>query len=305
MSNESGIGNIVEVHQLSKTFVNNSKKGDSKPIVAIDDISFAVSYGEVFAFLGPNGSGKTTTINILSRLLSADSGDVRIFGRNQNDPSYYQDVSFMIGDSDFFWSSTGSDILRFYSRLKKRPWKEVLELIDQFQFQDKLNRRWAEYSNGEKTRLRLINALVGKPKLLFLDEPTVGLDPDMADSFRTELRKLNKEGMTIVLTSHYMKDVTELAKRVCFIHRGKIREIRPIESFRSPNELVDLEFTEAFDPMKLSLLKHNTEISILNEKTIRIQAPDIFLFGELGTVKSIHPVEADLEEYFINLAREL
>ncbi len=207
----------LRVVHLNKSY----GKGAARRLI-LDDVSFEVRPGESFAFLGPNGSGKTTTMNIISGVVAEDAGEVSLYGRHPGDREYLRDVAFLSGDSDFMWSMSGAKILAFYRDLHGSSESLMKSLIERFDMGSRIDRTWGMFSNGEKTRLRLIKALMRAPKLLFLDEPTVGLDPEAAQYLREELVRLNQEGLTIVITSHDMKDIERVARRVCFIHHGRV-----------------------------------------------------------------------------------
>jgi ABC-2 type transport system ATP-binding protein len=284
------MNDAVTVRELRKTF--STPQGT---ITALRGISFRVREGEVFAFLGPNGSGKTTTLNILSDLLAADSGEVTLLGKRKGEPGYFDAVSFMSGDSHYIWSFNGEQILRFYANLFNLPKGELKALIDRFGMGSKLHRKWEAYSNGEKTRIRLIRALMKKPRLLFLDEPTVGLDPDAASEFREQLRELRKNGMTIVLTSHYMKDIEELADNVCFIQHGEIREIGPLSDFVTLEERVEIEYH--------ALPDEAYTLGVVQDGVLTIDVTLVSSAVQLGGVRSIRTVQRSLEDYFISLSK--
>jgi ABC-2 type transport system ATP-binding protein len=207
----------LQVLNLNKSY----GQGLARRLV-LDNVSFEVRSGESFAFLGPNGSGKTTTINIISGVVAEDAGRVSLYGRRPGEKDYLRDVAFLSGDSDFMWSMSGARILSFYRDLHGSSTSLMKSLIERFGMGTRISRTWGMFSNGEKTRLRLIKALMRSPKLLFLDEPTVGLDPEAAQFLREELVRLNREGLTIVITSHDMKDIEYVARRVCFIHHGRV-----------------------------------------------------------------------------------
>lgn len=270
----------VLVENISKTYVSKEEK-----VAALVNVSLSVGEGEIFAFLGPNGSGKTTLINIISGNLDPDhkeTSKIEILGRTRDDRNYYDHVSFMSGDSEFYWAFSGEEILTFYSKLLNVPKERVHALIKEFGFEGKVARKWITYSNGEKTRLRLVKALMKSPKVLFLDEPTVGLDPDVSFLVREKLKAFKEKGLTVFLTSHYMKDVEELADTVCFIHKGEIKITGSLHSFRKPKPFVELEFFDG------------------EPRLIPIEELSSF---DTANVRSIRSQEETLEEYFITMVR--
>ena len=275
------MSSAVIARSLSKTYRSNGQS-----IIALDDVSLSVEEGSIFAFLGPNGSGKTTLMNIVSGVLDPDSTgspSVEILGIPRMEAGYFDRVSFMSGDSEYFWSFTGEEILRFYAQLNSVPNSRVGELVDEFGLGPKVKRKWIEYSDGEKTRLRLIKALLKEPRVLFLDEPTVGLDPDISDLVREKLRALNRAGLTVFLTSHYMKDIEELADTVCFIHKGKIHATGPLHSFRRAKPFIEVEY--------------------LNSERELVPILDVTQIHLREGIRSIRSQEESLEEYFISLVR--
>ncbi|XXM74287.1 ATP-binding cassette domain-containing protein [Lysinibacillus sphaericus] len=214
-------GKIV-VEKLSKIF----KKGN---VEAVKGVSFEVGEGEFFAFLGPNGAGKSTTVQILTTLISPSSGRVEVAGYDVTDKP--EDVRRQIGvalqetgvDSDL----TGREMLELQAYIfgftkpeGKRRAQELLELVD---LTDAAARRIGGYSGGMRRRLDLALTLVNEPKILFLDEPTTGLDPSSRAAIWKELRRLNKEkGTTIFLTTQYLEEADALADRIGIINKGEI-----------------------------------------------------------------------------------
>lgn len=271
----------IEVNNITKTYRSKPER-----VTALKNVSLSVNAGDIFAFLGPNGSGKTTLINIISGISDPDSKTdfkIEILGTPRMSQGYFDRVSFMSGDSEYFWSFTGKEILGFYSDLVQAPKSRLADLVDEFGLGPKVKRKWIEYSDGEKTRLRLIKALLKQPEVLFLDEPTVGLDPDISNLVREKLRSLNRAGMTVFLTSHYMKDVEELAKQVCFIHQGKIHATGPLNSFQKPKPFIEVEFVDG------------------NRRLVPIG--EMQSISNMPNVRSVRSQEESLEEYFISLVR--
>ena len=214
---------IVEVDRLSKDFGK---------VRALDDVSFSVSEGEVFGFLGPNGAGKTTTIRILLGLLRPDRGTAsigghycwadhgsaaRLFGATLEQPGLYGYLS-------------GRDNLRQFARmLGPVDDRRITDLLAMVGMTERGDDKVKRYSMGMRQRLALAQALLGRPRLLILDEPTNGLDPNGIHGLRILLRKLAAEqGLTIFLSSHLLSEVEELCDRVAVLHRGQVRAEGPL-----------------------------------------------------------------------------
>jgi ABC-2 type transport system ATP-binding protein len=210
---------IVAVDHLVKNF------GELR---AVDDISFSVHRGEIFGFLGPNGAGKSTTIKVLTTLLRRTSGRAVIDGLDIDERP--TEVRSMIGyasqsvgvDDDL----TGRENLELQCRFYHIPRGEIAprvqEVIRTVGLAEAADRRAGTYSGGMRKRLDLGTSLISRPKLLFLDEPTTGLDPQSRSVVWDYIRKLNRGGMTIFLTTQYMEEADHLADRLCIIDRGKI-----------------------------------------------------------------------------------
>ena len=212
--------NIIEVNELVKVY-NGSVR-------AVDGISFHVERGEVFGFLGPNGAGKSTTIKVLTTLLQKTAGSVTVDGINlEKDPSAIrkiigygsQEVSV---DDDL----TGRENLRlqcmFHHLHKADAEKRINEILKATGLEEAADRRAGTYSGGMRKRLDLATAIITRPKLLFLDEPTTGLDPQNRVAMWEYIKDLNKAGTTIFLTTQYMEEADRLAHRLCIIDNGKI-----------------------------------------------------------------------------------
>ncbi|HYT14456.1 MAG TPA: ABC transporter ATP-binding protein [Candidatus Nitrosopolaris sp.] len=213
---------IVEVETLSKRFGR---------VRALSEISLSVAEGEVFGFLGPNGAGKTTTIRILLGLQHPDGGTARIggfdcwtdhvraarlFGATLEQPALYGFLS-------------GRDNLRLFARsLGAVDEKQITELLDLVGMTERANDKVKRYSMGMRQRLALAQAMLGKPRLLILDEPTNGLDPNGIHGLRILLRKLAEDGMTIFFSSHLLSEVEELCDRVVVLHRGEVKAAGPL-----------------------------------------------------------------------------
>lgn len=197
-------------------------------IKAVNNISFKVKKGEIFSFLGPNGAGKTTTINVLTTLLPIQVGKVSISGydlRNQPD-EIRKSIGIVFQNETLDWNLTVRETLEFHGRLygiaKRTRKKRIDELIEITELKEKENEFVKNLSGGMKRRLEIARGLLTRPKVLFLDEPTIGLDPNSRIRIWSYIKKVNKEGVTIFLTTHYMDEADHLSNRICIIDKGKI-----------------------------------------------------------------------------------
>jgi ABC-2 type transport system ATP-binding protein len=234
----------LEVAGLRKSFGEN---------VALDGIDLRVAAGTVFALLGPNGAGKTTTVHILSTLIEADTGEVRVAGY---DPSREPDaVREVIGVTGQFSAVdtllTGEENLSLMVRLchleRTEGERRISELLDRFDLVDAARKPAATYSGGMRRRLDLAMTLIGDPEIIFLDEPTAGLDPRSRRTVWRIVRELVDAGVTILLTTHYLEEADQLADRVAVLDRGRlIAEGTPDELKRLiPGGSIRLEFADA------------------------------------------------------------
>ncbi len=191
---------------------------------AVDGISFEVDAGEIFGFLGPNGAGKTTTIKILTGQLRPTSGQAQVVGcdvveqRQQLRPR----IGVVFDSQNLYARLSGRDNLRFYARLYRVDRERVEETLAQVGLGERAKDKVQTYSNGMKQRLVIARGLLHRPQVLFLDEPTRGLDPNVARDIRALVRELARQGMTVFLTTHYMEEADQLCDRVAIIDQGRI-----------------------------------------------------------------------------------
>lgn len=236
------MANIITVKNLTKRF------GD---FTAVADISFTVSAGEIFGFLGPNGAGKSTTIKMLTTLLHPTSGVISIDGHNPVSDSDATRHSFGI----VFQDPSLDDELTAYenmelhgvlysvpTKLRRERIRELLQLVDLEDRRDDLVKR---FSGGMKRRLEIARGLLHHPKILFLDEPTLGLDPQTRNHMWSYLQELNKnEGITVFFTTHYMEEADRIAQRIAIIDHGKIVALGTPQELKEGANAASLE--EAF-----------------------------------------------------------
>ncbi len=205
-------------------------------LAAVNDISFEVRPGEIFAFLGPNGAGKTTTVEILECLRPLTSGEVTVLGENVTDAQGTARIKKRIGvlpqDFNALRRLTVRENLELFAAMYDNP-ASVKELIEVFGLQEKVKVRFDALSGGLKQRVGVAAALVNNPDLVFLDEPTTGLDPEVRRATWEVIRGLRARGKTVFLTTHYMEEAQELADRIAIIVKGRIAAIG------TPSELIE------------------------------------------------------------------
>jgi ABC-2 type transport system ATP-binding protein len=221
----------IEVEFLSKTYSSHGSRGKVATGVrpAVDGISFTVKRGEIFGLLGPNGAGKTTTIKMLSTLLLPTSGTALVLGLDvQTRVGEIRKRINLVsgGERGLYYRLTGRDNLRFFADLYRVPKevrdRRVTELLELVGLASAADRRVEEYSRGMKQRLHIARGLVNDPELLFLDEPTIGLDPEISCEIRGMIDRLSKEGKTILLTTHDMREADQLCDHINVISEGRI-----------------------------------------------------------------------------------
>lgn len=274
---------MIEVDQLARFY------GDVR---AVDDISFSVMEGEIFGLLGHNGAGKTTTLRMLTGRTRPTAGGARIAGYDVlSDLDHVKPlINLVFEDQNLYERLSGRDNLRLFAELYGRSSDQADALIKLVGLDEAAKRRVKTYSSGMKQRLLVARALINEPRVLFLDEPTRGLDPASAREVRQLVLRLSAQGTTVFLTTHYMEEADELCHRVAFLSRGKI------VALDTPREL------------KLRLGQRTATVLLANreERDVRLDsAEDAARLAEWmchGDVLMIHSHEGTLADVFIALA---
>jgi len=230
---------------------------------AVDGLTFSVETGEIFGFLGPNGAGKTTTLKVLTGQLRPTSGRAQVAGcdvveeRQQLKPK----IGVVFECQNLYERLSARDNLVFASRLYGVPKPRVDRVLAQVGLSDRSRHRIKEYSNGMKQRLLIARALLHEPEVLFLDEPTRGLDPDVAREVRSAIASLARQGVTVFLTTHYMEEADQLSDRVAIIDQGRIVALDTPAGLKSAHgEKGRMTLEDVFVKLTGRVLRHGAEI---------------------------------------------
>ena len=222
---------VIEVKELKRTYVTRRGflKKEKRVVQAVDGISFEVRRGEIFGLLGQNGAGKTTTIKMLTTLLAPTAGTCKVLGCDTfgQEKQIRKRINFIFGgEMGVYRRLSARDNLRYFSNLYLIPRKErdvrsekILKLVD---LADRADDLAETYSKGMIQRLQIARGLINDPEILFMDEPTVGLDPLGARMLRDIIRRLKEQGKTVLLTTHNLAEVEELCDRLIIINKGKV-----------------------------------------------------------------------------------
>lgn len=273
----------IEVENLSRAF---------NGLRAVDNISFSVEAGEIFGFLGHNGAGKTTTIRMLSGQLLPNSGHGRVAGCDI--VTEQQRLRPLIGvvseHQNLYERMSGRENLEFAARLYGQETQRVDAVLEQVDLLNRAKDKVQNYSNGMKQRLLIARSILHRPQIVFLDEPTRGLDPVVGRELRKLITDMSSQGVTIFLTTHYMEEADQLCDRVAFLSEGRI------VALDTPNNL------------KTAHGSNEVNVTLDNGESLIIALDGPGAGSELqqllnnGQVRSLHSAEATLEEVFIQLA---
>lgn len=274
--------NLLEVKHLVKSFGN---------LVAVDDIDFVVKKGEIFGLLGPNGAGKSTAISMISTLFKPNSGTIHYSGNDiiDNPKEIQRFLGIVPQDIALYPTLSGLNNLKFWGRsyglkgdeLEQRI-KEVSNIIG---INDRLKDKVKNYSGGMKRRLNIGVALLHQPDILIMDEPTVGIDPQSRNHILETVKRLNREGMTIVYTSHYMEEVEMLCDRVSIMDNGKIIATGTVDELIGivgKSFEVTMEFNEV-DDILIAKLRELNQVNTFDVKDKSI----ILTVTENGILKAV------------------
>jgi ABC-2 type transport system ATP-binding protein len=309
----------VEMKGVRKTFISGLVSRIKKE--ALRGVDFSVPEGVFWGILGPNGAGKTTMLSIMANLLKPEEGLVRILGEGFRTRSMaiLRRINFSSGHANFLWSLSVRENLEYFAMLYGLPGnrrkRKIEELLDLFELEEFAGVRFDELSTGTKQKLSLAKSLVNEPVLLFLDEPTVGLDPDVARRVRESVQRIHREkGVTILMSTHNMKEAEILCEKIAFLKEGIIK------AFGSPRDLkeelrlgdtITVFFRGSLSALFLQRLQgvYDFEVSdsscriLVDDHRKRLpQILDLFVSNKV-LITDLRIQETDLEEVFIALAR--
>jgi len=274
--------NAIEVEGLSRTF--NSRR-------AVDDISFTVEAGEIFGFLGHNGAGKTTSIRMLTGQLRPTSGHARVAGCDViTEQRRLKPLIGVVSEhQNLYERMSARENLTFAARLYGTNTNRIDEALDQVGLLDRADDNVQQYSNGMKQRLLIARSLLHHPQIIFLDEPTRGLDPIVGRDIRRLVQDLSREGITVFLTTHYMEEADQLCNRIAFISAGKIVAL------------------DTPDNLKMAHGQKSLQVRLKDGQRLMIPLDDqdsgekIKQLVTSGQIRTLHSAEATLEEVFIQM----
>jgi ABC-type multidrug transport system, ATPase component len=301
---------LVEVKNLVKRY---------KDVLAVDNVSFTVEEGEILGLLGPNGAGKTTVINAMIGLTKIDRGEINIFGKNFKDYELEikRDLGIVPQDVAIFEDLKAYENLCYFGKLYglngsllKERVEEVLEFTGLL---DKKKQYPKKFSNGMKRRLNIACALVHHPKLVIMDEPTVGIDPQSRNNILQSVKELNKMGSTIIYISHYMEEIEELCSRIIIMDQGRVIAEGTKEELKakmtSDNrivvELSTTNYTLVDNIKKLTGVKeaciNGNELTVLSGKNYKNIRSIVDVISENSEIISLNVEQPSLETVFLTL----
>ena len=303
--------NVLEIKNLTKKF------GD---FIAVDNMSLAVQEGEIFGFLGSNGAGKSTTINMIAGLLQTNGGEIKILEKNIASHSKFAKMNIGIVPQDLaiYEDMTAYENVRFFAGLYGLRGAELKERVEEalvfVGLIDKQKSFPKDFSGGMKRRLNIACAIAHRPKLIIMDEPTVGIDPQSRNYILTSVRKLNEMGCTVIYTSHYMEEVEEICSRIAIVDHGKVIAEGTKEQLKAiitdtRDIWVEVKNTENLEEAALKEIKGVNSISI-EENIIKINSQSevnnlnhiIQFFISRGIeIRSLQEQAPNLETVFLTL----
>jgi len=311
MPPESVQDSLIDVVKLTKKFDD---------VTAVNEISFSLHQGELFGFLGPNGAGKTTTINMLTGLSRPDSGTIRVAGQDctENPKAAQHLIGIVPDESNLYPELSGFDNLCFcaslYGLRKNERQERARELLETFGLKEAGGRKFAGYSKGMKRKLTIAAGIIHRPQILFLDEPTTGIDVASARQIRQLIADLHSDGTTIFLTTHYIEEAERLCERIAFIVKGQIVRTDSVKNLLQPllgRQVMLISVSSVANDLsgKLATAFRNYEFQSISPEQVHIESVEPISLGPLVRfieeqkiqVKEARRIGPSLEDVFVGV----
>ncbi|MBN1908872.1 MAG: ABC transporter ATP-binding protein [Pirellulales bacterium] len=286
----AGHDTIIETRNLTKVYRDFWGRQKVRALKALD---LEVRRGEIFGLLGPNGSGKTTTIKLLLGLLFPTSGQALIFGRDATDVSKNERIGYLPEESYLYKFLSAEQTLDFYGRLFKMPRRlrrqRTAELIEQVGLTRAKRRQLREFSKGMTRRIGLAQALINDPELILLDEPTTGLDPLGTRDMKQMILDLREQGKTIVMCSHRLDDVQDVCDRIAILYEGELKELGRVDALLKVRDVTDIQARKlsdkAQDEIRQVIQRDGAELVSMGNPTTTLER----LFLDIIEESQAHP----------------
>jgi len=271
---------VIQIRNLTKIYRDFWGR---KKVRALNSLSLEVHKGEVFGLLGPNGSGKTTTMKLLLGLLFPTEGEISILGKSATDVSKNERIGYLPEESYLYRFLNANETLDFYGRLfnmtPQQRTQRAEELIEMVGLKDARRRQLKEYSKGMTRRIGLAQALINDPDLVLLDEPTSGLDPQGSRDMKDLIVRLKAQGKTVVMSSHLLADVQDVCDRIAILYGGELKELGRVDELLKERNVSQMQTSSMNDAcleeVKAVLAKHNVEFQKVDHPTNSLE--ELFL----------------------------
>ena len=301
---------IIEINNLKKSFSG---------FEALKNINLKINKGEVIGLLGPNGAGKTTTIKILTGLLKADQGNIKIMGEDvsSNFPSWIKEkIGVVFEESNLYLRLSALDNLKLFAGINNIDKNKINRLLSEYELKSVAKKEVGNFSKGMKKRLMICRALIADPEILILDEATGGLDPISAEIIREKILEFKSQGKTVILSTHYLEEADRLCDRIAFINKGQLTAVDRPENFKNSfkDKFLEIKFLinsknnkKNLDVFIDSIIESEDDYKI-NEKLITFRLKikqNIFKKAEQLAARfkllKVNKIEADLQQVFNKL----
>jgi len=295
---KTSITTLARLDNVSKRYGN---------ITALNGLNLSVHAGEILALLGPNGAGKTTSVSLMLNLVEPDSGKVSLFNQDPQELSARQRIGVMLQNAELPETMRVSELIELTQSYYPHP-RDLKEIAEMAGIADLLKRPYGKLSGGQQRRVQFAMAICAKVEILFLDEPTVGLDIEAREAMWTSLRKLVAEGCSIVLTTHYLEEAEALAHRVMVIAQGSVIAEGSVESIRSRVALRKIRCISSLDISTIKQWPHIDSVTqdgqYMTIQTMDAESVARRLLNEDAGLKQLEIKRAGLAEAFIELTKE-